>query len=47
MREATLRDIETFWSDLFGLAEDQLWQRVTVRVAGLALLLDEGTAQGR
>jgi GNAT superfamily N-acetyltransferase len=31
MREATLRDIETFWRGLFGLAEDQLWRQVTVQ----------------
>ncbi len=31
MREATLRDIETFWRDLFGLAADQLWRQATVQ----------------
>jgi GNAT superfamily N-acetyltransferase len=31
MRETTRRDVETFWRDLFGLAEDQLWRQVTVQ----------------
>ena len=31
MREATRRDVETFWADLFGVAAGQLWQGVTVQ----------------
>lgn len=31
MQEATRRDVESFWSDLFGVARDELWQRVTVQ----------------
>jgi GNAT superfamily N-acetyltransferase len=31
MRDATRHQIETFWCGLFGVAQDQLWQRVTVQ----------------
>jgi len=30
MREVTQRDVESFWSDLFGVETDALWRRVTV-----------------
>lgn len=31
MREDTRRDVETFWRDLFGITETQLWRQVSVR----------------
>lgn len=31
MRDDTRRDVETFWRDLFGLAEERLWRQVTVQ----------------
>jgi GNAT superfamily N-acetyltransferase len=31
MHEDTRREVETFWRDLFGIAENALWREVTVR----------------
>lgn len=31
MREDTRREVETFWHDVFGVSEDQLWQQVSVQ----------------
>jgi GNAT superfamily N-acetyltransferase len=31
MREHTRGEVEAFWRDLFGVAENQLWRQVTVR----------------
>ena len=30
MRSDTRRQVESFWCDLFGIAEDRLWREVTV-----------------
>lgn len=42
MREATRRDVESFWSDLFAVATDRLWQHVTVQHPNTRLGAYEG-----